>query len=71
MISASGEQTSAANIFDRLRGGPTCEVTVDFSITAVSNSVTKSNTWTCLLPTTIIEPSSKLNDFKSLVVPNL
>jgi len=70
MISASGELTST-NIFGRLRGGPAHEVTVGLSIAAVSNSVTKSNTWTCLLPTTIIEPSSKFKDFKSLVVPNL
>jgi len=70
MISAPGELTST-NIFGRLRGGPVHEVTVGFSITAVSNSVTKSNTWTCLLPTTIIEPSSKSKDFMSLVVPNL
>lgn len=70
MISASGE-LSSTNIFGRLRGGPGHEITVGFSIFAVSNSLTKSNTWTCLLPTTIIEPSSKSKDFKSLVVPNL
>lgn len=69
MINASGELMST-DILARLRGGNGHETT-DFSVCALSDSVTKSNICTCLLPTIIIEPSSKSKGFKSLVLPSL
>lgn len=61
---------SSNNILGRLRGGKGHETIVGFAV-VVSNSSTKSNTWTCLLPTTIIEPSSKSDGLISLLLPNL
>lgn len=69
MINASRE-ISSISILGRLRGGKGHETIVDFGV-VVSNSRTKSNTCTCLLPTTIIEPSSKSDGFISLQLPNL
>lgn len=69
MINASGRIIFADSL-GRLRGGKIHE-TVDLETSRVSDSVTKSNTCTCLLPTIIIEPSSKSEVFNSLVLPNL
>lgn len=69
MINTSWELISA-DIFGRLRRGKVHDWIVNFGIFTVLDSLTKSNTWTCLLPTTIIDPSSKSVGFKSLVLPN-
>lgn len=61
----------STDILGRLRGGNGHETADKFLVCAISDSVTKSNIWTCLLPTTIIEPSSKSWGFKSLVLPSL
>lgn len=70
MINISGELISI-DILARLRGGAEHETTVDFVTSKGLDAVTKSNTWTSLLPTTIIEPSSRSEGFKPLVLPNL
>jgi len=70
MINASVGLIST-DILGRLRGGKRHETTVGLATSTVLHTVTKSNICTCLLPTTIIDPSSKSEDFNSPVLPNL